>query len=64
MSEPTKSDRHASLPQAGREAEAMTRPRRPYTTPRLEVVGHVREIVLGSIGVQPESGGGLFNFPS
>lgn len=34
-------------------------PRKPYSPPRLEVVGHVRDIVLGSIGTFPESGGGF-----
>lgn len=39
---------------------ADQRPRKPYTPPRLEVVGHVRDIVLGSIGTFPESGASFF----
>ena len=36
--------------------------RRPYEPPRVEVVGNVSEITMGSVGTAPESGGGFFTF--
>jgi hypothetical protein len=47
-------------------AEEVPRQRRPqgdrapYSAPKLEVLGHLQEITLGSVGPFPESGGGFF----
>jgi hypothetical protein len=52
---PHPTDRSATEP-----GPAEGRTRRPYEPPRLEVVGNVSEITMGSVGTAPESGGGFF----